>query len=387
MSLPDFALLLPRFESAFGFAAKQVRQTVDRYPGRFVECTREGRWQEIDTECASEYAACLPGMMWVLHQVTRDVYWRERGEAYCRLLDALWTDPSRCGTNFLLYFGGHRRWYEATVADGLPELVLRERMIQAARACAVRFQPGGGYLCGPHGPDSLCLTSLLDVPLMLFAASYTQDERLADLAARHCATVRKCLVRGDGSVASEAVMDPHTGECRGWVTHIGRRGDSCWSCGLAWAILGFATVGSMLEFEPWLETARRSAQYLTERLFGQTIPFWDFDVSEADAPVLRDSSAAAIAALGLLVLADAEHRVGSEQARQRQHLQETGLRILAGLCEPEYLASQDAAWEGVLKNAVGNLPAGWAVGESLIWGDAFFLEALQRAIGLLRKRS
>jgi unsaturated chondroitin disaccharide hydrolase len=142
----------------------------------------------------------------------------------------------------------------------------------------------------------------------------------------------------------------------------------------------------MMEFEPWLETARRSANYLMERLSGNPIPPWDFE-SPAELAGIRDSAAAAVAAVSLFELADAEHRVGTEQAQHRRLLQDTAMRILGALCEREYLAVDEPEWEGILKHAVGSVPADWAVDESVIWGDAFFVEGLHRAIGLLKGRA
>ncbi|MBI4579469.1 MAG: glycoside hydrolase family 88 protein [Planctomycetes bacterium] len=385
MSIPDFASMLPRFEAALSWADAQVRRTIERYPDQLPVVTENGRWRPQTTSPLDPAAACWPGMMWVLAEATEEVYWREQAERYSRLIESHWDDVSRPGTGFALYFGGHRRWHEATVREGVPEPMVLEFLIRAGAATAARFQPGG-YLSSARGADSLTLESLLDVPLMLLAANETQDQQLVEQAARHCATVRRCLVRGDGSVATEAQMDPATGECRRWVTNVGYRGDTCWARGLAWAVLGFATAGRMLDFEPWIETARRSGQYLIEKLSLRPVPPWDFE-APADPPAPRDSSAAAVAAAALFALADAEHRVGQEQAHQRRHLQEVALAVLDTLCEPECLASEDAAWEALLKHGIGNLPAGWAVDESVVWGDAFFVEALHHAVRLLRCRS
>ena len=76
--------------------------------------------------------------------------------------------------------------------------------------------------------------------LIFYAARELNDKRLRDIAVRHCLTTRRCLVRGDGSVAHEGIFDPETGEFLRQTTQQGFRGDSCWSRGLAWALYGFA---------------------------------------------------------------------------------------------------------------------------------------------------
>jgi unsaturated chondroitin disaccharide hydrolase len=78
--------------------------------------------------------------------------------------------------------------------------------------------------------------------------------------------------------------------------------------------------------------------------------------------------------------------VGAEQARQRRYLLDAALRILGALCEPDYLAVNDTGWEGILKHGIGDAHRSLAVDESLVWGDFFFVEALQRAIRLLRSK-
>jgi unsaturated chondroitin disaccharide hydrolase len=225
----------------------------------------------------------------------------------------------------------------------------------------------------------------MNVPLILYAADLCGDDDLLGIGSRHVATARRHLVRGDGSTVAGACLDTQTGECLRQSGDPGCRGDSCWARGQAWALYGFATCGRLLDFAPWLDTARQCAGYLIERLSGDPIPQWDLDaVPGTDQP--RDSSAAAIAAAGLLELASAEQTVGTEQARQRRYLQDAAVRILTALCDPAYLAIDDPAWEGTLKQGVGDLQKGLAVGESLIWGDFFFLDALQRARRLLRAK-
>lgn len=218
---------------------------------------------------------------------------------------------------------------------------------------------------------------------MLHVGDETQDHELLDLAARHCAATRKYLVRGDGSVASAVRMDSATGEYGTPLARAGYRPHSTWACGQGWAILGFATAGRMLGFEPWLQTARQASQYVMERLSENPIPPWDFD-APSDPPPQRDSAAGAVLAEALFELADAEQTVGPDQARLRRHFQESALRTLETLCGPEYLAGADEAWDGLLKHGIGSLPAGWAVDESVIWGDASLVRALHRAARLLR---
>jgi unsaturated chondroitin disaccharide hydrolase len=46
------------------------------------------------------------------------------------------------------------------------------------------------------------------------------------------------------------------------------------------------------------------------------------------------------------------------------------------LGEPEFLAAPDEAWEGVLKHGVYHERKGLGVDESVMWGDYWFLDAV-----------
>jgi unsaturated chondroitin disaccharide hydrolase len=54
-------------------------------------------------------------------------------------------------------------------------------------------------------------------------------------------------------------------------------------------------------------------------------------------------------------------------------------RILQSLCE-KHLSDGDPEWEGVLKGGVYHIRKNLGVNESVMWGEYFFLEALERAL-------
>jgi unsaturated chondroitin disaccharide hydrolase len=87
-----------------------------------------------------------------------------------------------------------------------------------------------------------------------------------------------------------------------------------------------------------------------------------------------DTSAAAIAASGLVQLAGL-----SADPLKGKFYRQAALRILDSLCD-KHLAKPDPAWEGVLKAGVYHIHKGLGVNESVMWGEYFFLEALERAL-------
>jgi len=217
----------------------------------------------------------------------------------------------------------------------------------------------------------------MNVGLVFYAARHSGDERLRDIALRHCLTTRRTLVRGDGSTAHEGIFDTNTGEFLGQTTHQGYRGDSCWSRGLAWALYGFGAAYGHSGDRRLLETAEQCADYYILHTPADGVPPWDYD-APPESRKLVDTSAAAVAASGMLQLA----RFSANITRSHFY-RETALHILNTLCS-DHLAEPDGDWEGILKGGVYHLHKGLGVNESVMWGDYFFVEALDRALGRAR---
>jgi unsaturated chondroitin disaccharide hydrolase len=205
------------------------------------------------------------------------------------------------------------------------------------------------------------------------AARERGDGQLLDVAMRHCLTTRRVLVRGDGSTAHEGIFDLNTGEFLRQATHQGYRGDSCWTRGLAWALYGFGTAYEYTQDARFLATAEACADFYVDHAPADGVVPWDFDAPADDGPLI-DTSGAAIAASGLLQLA----RLCAEPAKRARY-DGRARGTLNSLCE-RHLAESDPQWEGILKGGVYHLHKGLGVNESVMWGEYFFVEALDRAL-------
>ncbi len=107
---------------------------------------------------------------------------------------------------------------------------------------------------------------------------------------------------------------------------------------------------------------------------------WDFDAPET-GPLARtqvDTSAAAIAAVGLFSLAE----FSSGTARRNAYL-ECALQTVNSLTA-NYLGQSANGWEGILCGGVYHIHKQLGVNESVMWGEFFFVEALQRTMRVLR---
>jgi unsaturated chondroitin disaccharide hydrolase len=359
------------YNRALDFAQQQVAATIARHPDYFPIYTTHGRWKHSGELWTDWTGGFFAGLMWKFFQRTGDDTWRCHAEHYSRLLEHRQYDRNVHDLGFI-FLNTYLPWFELTGDEKLQAVV-----VHAGRTLAMRFQPKGQYLCSFVGPQSLFIDIMMNVPLIFYAADVTREESLRRVALAHCRTTRKRLVRGDGSTAHEGIFDLETGAFLRPGTHQGLHAQSCWARGLAWSLYGFSQVFALTGWDEALATAELNADYWRRHLPPDGVPYWDFD-ADLKQPLpwgpQKESSAAAIAASGLLHLA--RHTPDSQKAALYR---ETALQMLDALCTDEYLAANTPGWEGILKHGVYHTAKNLGVDESVMWGDFFFVEALLRA--------
>src|SRR5438874_8523281 len=225
----------------------------------------------------------------------------------------------------------------------------------------MRFKEKGQYLRSFISDESIFIDIMMNVPIIFYTALAADPKshglrpagaeptdllgsRLYRIAMAHCLTTRRTLVRGDGSASHEGIFDLGSGEFLRQATHQGFRGDSCWSRGLAWSLYGFSICYELRNDPRFLATAEANAAYWLEHTPADGVPPWDFDASNFPGlPLSRDkvdSSAAAIAASGLLILSKL-----TKDPTRAQTYRTFALRALQTLCQSPYLAIDDKNWE------------------------------------------
>ena len=371
---PKLEELRPKLMRAFEFAQQQVDQLARSHPNYFPMYTEGGRWEHSGESWTNWCEGFLGGMMWIFYKRTGSESWLQKAEHYSRLIEERKHDRTVHDLGFL-FWSTWKRWYDLSGDEALKEAV-----ITAGKTMGLRFKPKGGYLRSFVADDSLFIDIMMNVGIVFYAAIETGDGDLYQKAYQHCLTTRRCLVRGDGSTAHEGIFDLETGEFLRQSTHQGWRGDSAWARGQAWALYGFCTAYRMTGDWRFLQTARMCADYYLENTSfeagapaGPGIPPNDWDHPEDTV----ESSAAAITASGLLDLAEIVQDP-VHAARYRQ----AALAILNTLTGPEYLAADTPGWEGILKHGIYHFRKGLGVDESVMWGEYFFVEALDKALSL-----
>jgi unsaturated chondroitin disaccharide hydrolase len=357
-------------DEAFDFAQAQVRALVTSAPGKLTTYTENGRWVFSEDPWAPNWnGGFLTGMMWAFARRTGDAWWREQAEAYSLLLEDRKHDTGTHDIGFILE-PSWGRWYDW---DGAARA--RDVLIEGGRTMAGRFQPAGGYLCSWVDPGSTFIDIMMNVGVIFRAAALSGDQTLHETALRHARTSRRYLMRGDGSTIHEGWFDVETGEFLRAATHQGWRSDSDWVRGQAWAIHGFTTAYRHTGDADLLDAARRAADYYIARTPDNGVPPNDWMDPAPAAPY--EASAAAIAAAGILHLANA---LDADPAAERYRAY--GLRILATLRSTEFIAADTPGWQGILRHATYHYRNGLGIDESVMWGEYYFVEALELAAAL-----
>jgi unsaturated chondroitin disaccharide hydrolase len=367
--------LLSQVDYALSFAQQQVRALVERDPDFYPLYTDSGRWRHAKPAWTRWCDGFLPGMMWIFYEETNDPTWRELAVRYSKALEPRKDDREVHDLGFIFYHGTYKRWFEATVREGAPDKSLNDVVIHAGQTLALRFNERAGCLRSFHGADSNFIDIMMNVGIIFYAALQTNDAALLNLAERHCLTTRRTLMRGDGSTSHEGIFDLETGEFLKQTTQQGYRGDSCWSRGLAWSLYGFGTCHQLTRNPVYLEAAELNADWWLAHVAEDGVAPWDFD-APLEGPKSRaqvDTSASAIAAVGLFSLAS----MASGATRRKAYL-DCALRTVDSLTA-NYLGKGNDGWEGILRGGVYHIHKDFGVNESVMWGEFFFVEALQKA--------
>lgn len=293
--------------------------------------------------------------------------------------------------------------------------------VQAARW--TRVADGRGFIHSFNGPHSLFSDTLRSLRVLGIAhrlghvlmSEHDQRVSLLGRLVDHALVTAQFNVyygRGRdrydvrGRVVHESIFNVTDGLYRCPSTQQGYSPFSTWTRGLAWIVLGYAELLELaailteVELTPFIgkvdfsrtmeEAARATADfYVAEATAADGVPYWD-----TGAPLLErlgdwrgraadpfneyepvDSSAAAIAAQGLLRLGRFLQRRGDAEAGQRFF--QAGLTVARAIFAEPYLSTRPDH-QGLLLHSIYHRPNDWDAvpqgrrvpsGESSMWGD------------------
>jgi unsaturated chondroitin disaccharide hydrolase len=305
--------------------------------------------------------------------------------------------------------------------------------VQAARWTTLG--PGQGFIYSFNGPHSLFADTIRSLRSLALAHQLGQvlmgeGDRSISLLERlleHAeATARFNVYFGTGRdaydvrgrVAHESIFNVSDGAYRCPSSQQGFSPFTTWTRGLAWILCGYAEQLEFLSCLPeaafagmrdkghalrsFREAAAAAADFFVANTTADGVPYWDTGApgltrlgGYLDRPAEPfnehepvDSSAAAIAAQGLLRLGHALAAAGEGEAAGTYR--QAGLTVARTLFAEPYL-SADAGHEGLLLHSVYHRPNGWdhvpsgrqvPCGESSMWGD---YHARELALLILRE--
>ena len=351
-------------------AEVKLRRLVTAHPDYLPQYTQNGKWKHDGAPWTNWCQGFLPGQLWLLYMHSGDEFWRQKAERYCELIEERKDDRETHDLGFL-FWHSWKRWHDLDGGSRQRDVVIR-----AGETMGLRFMEKGAYLASFVAPESAFIDIMMNVGIMFYAAQETGDDALYNFALQNCLTSRRYLVRGDGSAVHEGIFDLETGAFLRESTHQGWRHDSSWARGLSWAIYGFTTAYACTRDPRFLQTACHCADYYILNTPAHGICPNDWLEPNPARPY--EASAAAITSSGLQDLAES---VG-DPLRARAY-REYACRIVATLSQPEFLASGDRDWEGLLKRAAYHERLGLGVDESAMFGDYFFLESAAKLLKLI----
>ncbi|GGF75887.1 glycosyl hydrolase family 88 [Paenibacillus albidus] len=321
-------------------------------------------------------AGFWPGQLWLLYNESRDESLRSIAEACEQRLDAVLDEYVRLDHDLGFM------WTLTSVASYklLGHEVSRVRALKAANYLAARFNLKGNFIRawnpwyeGEDNRGYAIIDCAMNMPLLFWASGVSGDPRYRHIAEAHMDTVVKHFIRPDGSVYHIVRFDPDTGAFIEGIGGQGYAADSAWSRGTAWAIYGLTLAYHHTGRVEYLHTAQQVAHFFLARLPEDHVPQWDFRAPD-DSRQLRDSSAGACAASGLLLLAD---KIGGVEGSVYR---EPAVRMLESLYRGYGTWDNDDE-EGLIRSGTSNYPAGQNIDVPLIYGDFFYVEGLARLKG------
>lgn len=260
------------------------------------------------------------------------------------------------------------------------ETAKKAALLAADQLCS-RFQEKGQFLqawgaLGAKENYRLIIDCLLNVPLLYWAGEVTGNPRYREIALAHTATSMANLVRPDHSTYHTYFFDPETGAPVRGSTQQGYRDGSAWARGQAWGVYGMALAYFYTRDTKCIELFREVTDYFIARLPEDSIPYWDLTFIDGDEP--RDSSAAAIAACGMLAMAP--YLEEKEAAHYRAVAEQLAAALVEHCAVRDPAVSNGLLLHGVYaKNSPYNpIPADRGVDECNTWGDYFYMELLTR---------
>ena len=309
----------------------------------------------------------FPGWLWLIYENTLSSSLLSGAEAQTASLQLQDTNASThdIGFRMLGSFGNEYRITRNPAALKTIQTAANAMATNLYRPTAGVFDSWPFFQNDAH--ITVIIDNMMNLELPFLAAQNGGNHAWYDMAVSHAVKTMENNVRPDGSTF-QVVQYNSDGTVYDKLTTQGAGTNTTWARGQAWGIYGFTMAYRYTSDSRFLATAQALANYFIDHLPSDYVPYWDFSQS-GTAP--RDSSAAAIAAAGLLELST--YVSSADQGRFKT----TALNIQRSLSSSAYLGVRGQT-SGILLHGAANVPAG-DYNKSLIFGDYYFIQGCYRA--------
>ncbi len=217
------------------------------------------------------------------------------------------------------------------------------------------------------------IDNMMNLELLMWVSQNGGDPKFREIAINHANSTITNHYRSDYSAFHVLDYDLETGKLIAGKNHQGYNDASAWSRGQAWGFYGFVMMYRFTKDQRYLDHARNIAKFLLNHpnMPKDYILYWDFNVPEIPN-TLRDASAAAILASGLLELSQF-----TKGAESKNYIN-VSASIINTLSSTSYFATVGDNGGFLLKHSVGHLPGNSEVDVPLTYADYYYLEAMHR---------
>lgn len=312
----------------------------------------------------------FPGSLWYVYEFTGDEAVKAEAVKFTELLNPIrkYTGTHDLGFMMNCSYGNALR---LSPADTIPAV-----LVETADNLCSRFDEGVGCIRSwdfGHWNFPVIIDNMMNLDLLFSASKLTGNPYYKEIAIRHADTTMPNHFREDYT-CWHVVSYNNDGTVEMKETSQGKNHDSSWARGQAWAVYGYTATYRETGDRKYLDFAINIADMIMSKVTTEdAIPYWDYDAPVlADTP--RDASAAAVTACGLLEL--------STFAPDGQKYFDYAEKILKSLSSDAYLAAPGENQGFVLMHSTGSLAHGSEIDVPLNYADYYYLEGLQRYMGL-----
>lgn len=333
--------------------------------GRLPRSTQKG-YQPITDWTAGFY----PGNLWLVYEFTKDRDLLKKARYATALLEADKDFSIDHDIGFIMnssYGNGYRLTRDPAYKNIL---------IHASHTALRRYSPVvRSFMSWDPKPQRdwkfpVIIDNMMNLEMLLQAARWTGDSTFYHTAVCHANTTMQNQYRPDHSCSHVVDYNPLTGKMRKRDCNNGNSdpATAAWSRGQSWGLYGFTFMYRDTQKPEYLQQAEAIAAYMLNHpnMPEDMVPYWDYNAPKT--PTMKDASAAALLASGLLELSTLSRENGKQYFNAAE-------RILVSLASPNYL-NNSGKGTFLLKHATGNFLQRSELDGSLIYADYYFLEAL-----------